>query len=210
MQKLIAFLPAMLLVILVSPVLPGKNEHKTRRIFFTTANIWYEKANDIPSTNYHKGRMLPIGTMVTKVSIRDGHASGRVSQSSVLAKKPDSMIVPMDITFEDEHGEKFVITFLKKHASSTMTVRDYFRQYFSREDPLREGGPVQQLTDAEKENVKNGVISIGMSKEAVLMAYGYPPSHRTPSIEDDHWIYWISRVSQKEVFFADGKVVQIK
>ena len=38
-----------------------------------------------------------------------------------------------------------------------------------------------------------------MSKDAVLMAYGYPPDHKTPKLEDDTWSYWLGRSGAQRV-----------
>ena len=35
------------------------------------------------------------------------------------------------------------------------------------------------MTDTEIEGIKKGIVLNGMSKEAVLVCYGYPPEHRT-------------------------------
>jgi hypothetical protein len=45
-----------------------------------------------------------------------------------------------------------------------------------------------------------------MTKEQVLMTRGYPPRHRTPSLEGNRWVYWSSRVVQLTVVF-DGDVL---
>ena len=41
----------------------------------------------------------------------------------------------------------------------------------------------------ERNAVKRGFLVGGMSKEAVLMAYGYPPEHRTPSLDSNDWTF---------------------
>lgn len=38
---------------------------------YTQANIWYEKPMKIPSTNYHVGGILPVGTKVTIDNLED-------------------------------------------------------------------------------------------------------------------------------------------
>jgi hypothetical protein len=45
-----------------------------------------------------------------------------------------------------------------------------------------------------------------MGKDAVFAAYGNPPSHRTPTLKCDRWIYWKNRFATHAVTFDDGKV----
>lgn len=35
-----------------------------------------------------------------------------------------------------------------------------------------------------------GKVALGMSKEQVLVAVGYPPNHQTPSLDAPQWKYW--------------------
>jgi len=49
-----------------------------------------------------------------------------------------------------------------------------------------------------------------MSREAVIISYGYPPAHQTPSLESNKWKYWKSRGTNFFVYFdKDGKVSKI-
>ena len=49
-----------------------------------------------------------------------------------------------------------------------------------------------------------------MSKEAVLMSYGYPPSHMTPSTEGDVWKYWDHKFRAKLIYFRNNRVVEVQ
>lgn len=153
------------------------------KTFYTTTNIWYENPEKVYSTNYHRGTILPVGTKVTIKKLRGE-----------------------EIQFVDKSELTFKIIFLKKHSSHKMTIWDYFDQYFSEENPMRKGGPFQKFSKDEKDNIKMGEIAVGMSKAAVLMSYGYPPSHRTPSLKSDGWIYWTNRFVNSPVYFKNGKV----
>ena len=156
------------------------------KTFYTTANIWFEHADKIYSTNYHKGSIIPVGT---KVTIKD------------MGSK--------EIEFADEKGQSFTIVFVKKFSSSAMDIDGYFDQYFSAENPLRKDGPFQKLSGDEREKIKFGEIEEGMSKAAVLMAYGYPPGHRTPSLAGDTWVYWVNRFVSKAIHFKNDRVYKI-
>ena len=49
---------------------------------------------------------------------------------------------------------------------------------------------LSKFTKKEQEMIKKGKVEVGMSKEAVILAYGYPPVHATPSLDMDAWKYW--------------------
>ena len=58
-------------------------------------------------------------------------------------------------------------------------------------------------------NINNGAVAMGMTKEEVLLARGYPPFHATKGVESDRWKYWRNRWVTALVTFKDGKVVKI-
>lgn len=157
------------------------------KTFYVAANIWYEKPDAIYSTNFHRGAIISVGT---KVTIRD------VSEEK--------------IRFSDEKGISYTFLFVKKHTDGKTTVWDYFDSYFSADNPLRPGGPFEKFSSEEKRNINSGSLAEGMKKEAVLMAYGLPPSHRTPSLESDIWVYWINRFVTVSVIFRDGRVAEMR
>ena len=155
------------------------------KTYYTRTNIWYENPNDILSTNYHKGAILPVGTKVSIHSIKNRR----------IQFTPDGS------------GQLFTLTNVTK--TSTITTEELFNKYFSTEPVGIGTGDYYQVTEADRENIKNGMIAIGMSKKAVLMAYGYPPTHKTPLLTSDIWYYWYARPSEVHVYFKDDKVFQI-
>jgi hypothetical protein len=152
---------------------------------YMAVNIWFERPDKILSTNYHRGTIIPAGTEVNNVKLRGN-----------------------EIVFTVVSGLPHTMLHVKRH--STITLDELFHRYFSTENVLAEGGKFSKLTNMEKDNVRAGTLSVGMSKDAVLMAYGYPPSHRTPSPSENTWIYWNHRMGKVLVYFAeDNKVKQI-
>ena len=152
------------------------------RMFYTKVNIWYEDPSYIPSTNYHQGGMIPAGTRVKIVDMGAGK-----------------------IAFLDRATGLMTLVHVRRH--SRLGFDEVFDRYFSSENIKTDGGPFQKLTDLERRNVLNGKIAPGMSKEAVIMAFGYPPSHRTPKLSADTWLYWLDRRKTMEVRFdSKGKV----
>ncbi|MDH3981545.1 MAG: hypothetical protein OES84_01445 [Kiritimatiellaceae bacterium] len=152
--------------------------------YYTTVNIWYEHPQKILTTNYHRGKIIPAGTKVEVSSISRGR----------IVFRPEGQTID------------YTLTFVAKH--STIGLDAEFDRIFSKANDFAE---VSKKFDKETcEAIKNGEISIGMNREAVLAAYGYPPSHKTPDLEGDVWIYWNNRFRTRSIEFKDGKVSLIK
>jgi len=156
------------------------------KTYYTRTNIWYENPNKILSTNYHRGAILPIGTTVKIHSIK----------GEKIQFTPD--------------GSAQMFTIINDKKTSTISTDELFNRYFSVEAVQAGVGDYYQATEADRENIKTGTIALGMSKKAVLMAYGYPPTHRTPLLTSDIWHYWYARPSEVNVFFKDDKVFKIE
>jgi len=62
------------------------------------------------------------------------------------------------------------------------------------------------LSGKDREGVKEGKASPGMSKNGVLAALGYPPVHATPSLAAKEWIYWKNRFNRVRVEFDGDRV----
>ena len=70
---------------------------------------------------------------------------------------------------------------------------------------------LDDFSDLDRKGIQEGRAYMGMSKKAVRIALGYPATHRTPSLEDDTWIYWRNRFDTLAVEFGiDGKVNNIR
>ena len=157
-------------------------KNSSGKTFYTIANIWYERPEKIYSTNYHKGTILPVGTKVTIKKI-----SGK------------------EIAFSNDSGMDFRILYVKKH-SPGVSVEDHVDRYFSEKDPMGAGGVFKKFTKKEQDSIKAGTIEEGMSRDAVLMSYGYPPPVKTSTLNSDQWIYMENKFVSRAVQFKDGKV----
>ncbi|UCF91385.1 MAG: hypothetical protein JSW39_24435 [Desulfobacterales bacterium] len=67
------------------------------------------------------------------------------------------------------------------------------------------------LSGIDRKGIQEGKAYVGMTKEGVRVALGYPAAHRTPSLESGTWIYWKNRFKTIAVeFSADGQVQFIR
>ncbi|MCP4108065.1 MAG: hypothetical protein GY749_21385, partial [Desulfobacteraceae bacterium] len=191
MKKIFKILSLLLYVTLlsscISSTIPNKLKMAQGKAFYTTCNIWYEKPARIFSTNYHKGRMITAGTKVTINSIKKGMINFTVNET----------------------GVPFTLILVRKH--STITLKEYFERYFSEQNVMDyPNGLFHKFSKIEQENIQNGNLESGMSRKAVLMAFGYPPSHKTRSLEKDIWYYWTNKFQKISVHWKNDKLVKIK
>ena len=152
---------------------------------YTAYNMWYESGKEgaMWTINYKTGIIIPVGTEVTDVKV---------------SKKGISFVTVKD---QVEYTALFNVKF---HPGKT--TEDYAKIMFSEKDFSQ---LTQGMSQTELEGIKEGVIKVGMSKQAVIVAYGYPPEHKTPNTNSNVWLYWINRFKSKAINFDDsGKTIK--
>lgn len=71
--------------------------------------------------------------------------------------------------------------------------------------------PTDRFGAKDLEGIKAGKALIGMTKQGVMAALGYPAVHETPSLEADAYVYWTNRFRRRRVDFSDqGLVVNVQ
>lgn len=83
-----------------------------------------------------------------------------------------------------------------------MSVADYVDLIMS-PTPVSYDG----LSAKDQEGIKAGRALLGMTKEGVTIALGYPAKHRTPSTDLNTWFYWKNRFAMLTVNFDDNGIV---
>jgi hypothetical protein len=143
---------------------------------FSAYNIWYEKPNAIPSVNYKVGRMLSAGTPVRSAAVKGSQ-----------------------IAFVATDGAAYTVIFeAAKHPG--MTIAEFKDRMLI---PRNFAEMTREMTAVEVGCIRRGVVQPDLGKQAVLMAYGYPPEDQTPSVNSSIWQYSMSR-SQTEAIRFDG------
>jgi hypothetical protein len=160
----------------------SRHEARLGKTYYSRVNIWYENPRNIRSTNFHRGAKIPAGTPVKIMAVRDP-----------------------EITFLDEATGMMTLYHVRRH--TRVTFDQYFDRMFAATSPKAAGTPYASFTAAEKAAIERGAVEPGMRREAVLMAYGYPPCHRTPDLDARRWTYWQDRRAVVQVDFnAEGRV----
>ncbi|MEJ2544310.1 MAG: hypothetical protein P8Y99_09605 [Calditrichaceae bacterium] len=146
-----------------SPVDEGKKVYKVKDDgpLYTAYNIWYElgKENALWCINYKRGEMIPAGTEVTDVKIVEAE-SGRFLGGEDKA-----------ISFRIVETDKEFLVNFKAAFHPDLTIDDYMDKMFTSKDfnELTAG-----MSTYEIEAINEGKVKINMSKEAILVSYGYP------------------------------------
>jgi hypothetical protein len=140
----------------------------------------FHEAGEHRTTNYRKGILVPVNTEVTFI---------KVTRRDILVVLPGGERLTL-VNVQDFSGE---------------TVPGIFKRTFAANKV-----DLTKFTQAEREAINSGQVREGMSKTAVIVALGYPPKHRTPSLESDAWRYWQNRFNTFTVHFSGGKVRSIK
>lgn len=80
-------------------------------------------------------------------------------------------------------------------------IRNYFGTRCS-DSELADLGPL------DRDGIASGKVGIGMSKQGVIYAWGYPPTHATPDLSSNKWIYWLSRSNRVAIHFDHNERVK--
>jgi hypothetical protein len=147
------------------------------RSLYTCCNMHYEGA-EISDANYGVGAMLPFGSPVT-----------------VEEMTKDS------ITFQSGATK---LTLRHAYGVQQESAQQYFGKVLVETDPrLR----FATFPAAVQQAIEAGRVERGMTTEQVIMSLGYPPTHRTASLEQPNWIYWYNRWVTYQVNFNAAGVV---
>ena len=120
-------------------------------------------------------------------------------------------------------GSKITIT-QKKRKGCTFTTTDCKAVTFEFHEPRMQmsideylekitspkAASTKNLSRLDRQGVDAGKAKVGMSRQGVMTALGYPAAHKTPSLKDNAWTYWQDRFRTMVVEFKGDKVVNIR
>jgi len=168
------------------PSVPSPLTGQTR---YLCCNMHYDKP-EITDVNYLQGALIPLGTQVQILEVRKN-----------------------SVRFQPAGHPPLTLSF--RHGRKTITFEQYLDRIFLTEDPHtklpRASRDRKHSADVKKvrKAIEGGVVEPGMTKDQVLMAVGYPPAHRTPSLESSVWTYWTNRWSTYQVYFDGDRVSRL-
>ena len=167
----------------------------SNQIYYTAYNIWKWPSHNMRCINY-KGsdKWIPAGTKITNLE--------------VVTIKEDGLPDRNVIRFKNIGENKTYSIYFHRRFHPGKTIFDYKDMMFTQKtfDELTEG-----LNEIEIRSIKEGLINDGMGKEAVLICYGPPAEHRTPTLEENVWVYWTNRNRMVFVVFdSENRTVKEK
>ncbi|MCQ2378308.1 MAG: hypothetical protein MJ016_03725 [Victivallaceae bacterium] len=150
---------------------------------YTKYNIWYTDPQDISCLNIQQGTFIPIGTEIEPIG------------TDYWTQR---------IRFRDKEGKEYAIHYNDGYRITSM--RNYIEYTFTTEKPekLFEGIQPKALS-----RIRRGEVVPGMTQKEVLLAYGPPPAARTPDLQNETWIYWVTPSETIRLIFRGDTVRQI-
>jgi hypothetical protein len=85
------------------------------------------------------------------------------------------------------------------------TLQQYIQKLVVKNDPRAK---VAKYPEKIRNAVKSGALIPGMTREQVIISVGYPPTHKTPSLDSSVWNHWGSRAGRYEVHWTGKGTVQ--
>ena len=166
---------------------------------YTRFNIHYCLRGNDAAASYANwtqcgGNFIPYNSQVRVRSRRNGFILTDVNSG-------------MEIVFEYHAGRM------------RMSLDDYKDLIFSptavsyddlNDNNIMDGETWYDVNDIDREGIKAGQAMVGMTKQGVMVALGYPARNETPSIDMNTWVFWKTRYTKLRVKFDDnGEVVSI-
>jgi hypothetical protein len=148
--------------------------------YYTQFVIRYEKETHL-TTNYRRGAVIPVNTPVKLLNIT-------------------SKTIEVEV---DNSSQKLLVKNVEKHTGDN--VYQAFDKLFAMQKVN-----LSKFTALELSHIKTGTVANGMSKDAVIIAIGYPPITATMNLESNRWVYWSGRYNKFNVHFKNDKVSMIE
>jgi len=136
-----------------------------RRIYYTRVNFWYEFDTHL-TTNYARGQLVPINSRVELRPLFD---------TSRIRRKP--RILELRVRLVD--FETFISIKNIESYSGTSMYGIVYRMFSPK--PLN----LDVFDEEMQAPIKTAQLREGMTRYQALLARGYPPAHRTPTLESD-------------------------
>lgn len=148
------------------------------REYYLRHGIWHEMWK-FDTTNYARGTLVPI--------------NAKVRVEKLLGEKMSIRVI----------ADSQLIWIYNRTKYSRQSMYEIARRMLSEKET-----PLRGCSDETAAAIRSGVMKLGMSKVEVIMARGWPPAHKTPSLDLDTWVYWPSRYVQQTIVFKDGKLAE--
>ena len=103
------------------------------------------------------------------------------------------------IVFE-ANGQRYRYTI---HRSSRIDLMTHLNRTFASPCP-----DIRTMSPVDQQGIQTAQPYVGMSRQGVVLALGYPPDSKTPTLEQSPWTYWGQR-GEVQVHFNGDTVAQV-
>jgi hypothetical protein len=148
------------------------------------------------------------------VQEKEGHYKG--SYANWIEPAFGHIFIPVNSVVDVEYGRaSFYITekstgrkLVMEYNEDRMQMGiDQYLKYIVSPLPVN----LESLSEIDRKGIVGGKAYIGMSKNGVRIALGYPARHRTASLDSSTWVYWRGRFGAFAIDFDNaGKVERIR
>ena len=145
---------------------------------YTCCNFHYDK-DWISDANWRINTMIPAGAKIKVLDYGSNRASVEIDGR------------PMRIGQDYGRKEESIQAFIDK-----LVVKN---------DPKAK---IAKYPEKIRTAIHEGRVIPGMTREQVIIAVGYPPTHRTASVNSTVWNHWANRYSRYEVHFNEKGTVE--
>ena len=148
---------------------------------YTTHGFYVEKGKSY-TTNYRAGVCIPRGSKVTVIEVKSRYANVLV-----------------------DHFNTKKVRIINPQRHSKMTTDQYLNRMLSKEPQT-----LSKYSKSKRDAIKHCRPVVGMTKDEVIAAVGYPPAHVTPSTDMNQWKYWKKRFNTEVHYFLKNKLETIE
>ena len=145
---------------------------------YTCCNFHYEK-DWISDANWRQLPMIPAGASIKVLNYGSNRASVEIDGK------------PMRIGHDYGRREE--------------SIQQYVQKLVVKNDPKAK---IAKYPERVRNAIKSGNVIPGMTREQVIIAVGYPPTHRTPSLEASVWNMWSTRAGRYEIHWNNRGTVE--
>ena len=150
---------------------------------FTQTNLHPDESRArLYSVNFQQAGLIPAGTEVVFASLNE-------KQFSFIVKKTARTYYYLN------------------HKQSNEPFETHLLRFFG---PAWDETKITSLPAVDQEGIRGGKPSVGMTRQGIILAMGWPPRLENPDLKAARWRYWRHRFDTIAVEFdQDDKVVNI-
>jgi len=202
MKTVITFL----FVILLSLLFTGCNNDKLKlensqmkTTYYTQVNMWSQKKTTQTNPT-HDGLTEVAGGYAEYTIYSTNYNYGTLLP---LNSKVQITYLGRNLIFFEHNNKSYALK--RTGHSKHISLEGIFKRTFSKEKIS-----LDKYDTATQQNILNGELKQNMSKEEIILSRGYPPEHRTRSLQDNTWYYWSTTHNKIKLSFNDNKLTKIK